>query len=119
MKYIILIFYLILSINFSTSAFPNNEIISRLQSEGNIIFIRHALAPGNGDPDNFDLKDCKTQRNLNERGINQSIKIGEFFTKNNIIALRPDEGISAINWKKIIGKKSKYNFKQNQLIRIK
>ncbi len=84
MKYIILIFYLILSINFSTSAFPNNEIISRLQSEGNIIFIRHALAPGNGDPDNFDLKDCKTQRNLNERGINQSIKIGEFFTKNNI-----------------------------------
>ena len=36
---------------------------------GKLIFIRHAIAPGNGDPDSFDLKDCSTQRNLNEKGI--------------------------------------------------
>ena len=84
MKYFILILYLILSIIFPTSTFSNDEIISRLQSKGNIIFIRHAIAPGNGDPDNFDLKDCSTQRNLNEIGINQSKKIGDFFSKNNI-----------------------------------
>ncbi len=84
MKYFILILYLIISIIFPTSTFSNDEIITRLQSGGNIIFIRHALAPGNGDPDNFDLKVCSTQRNLNKIGINQSKKIGEFFMKNNI-----------------------------------
>ena len=36
--------------------------------EGNkIILIRHALAPGNGDPKNFNIKDCSTQRNLNQK----------------------------------------------------
>ena len=49
-----------------------------------MIFIRHALAPGSGDPENFDLYDCTTQRNLNSQGIEQSIQIGIFFKKNNI-----------------------------------
>ena len=31
-----------------------------------LIFIRHAYAPGGGDPKNFDINDCKTQRNLSE-----------------------------------------------------
>ena len=54
--------------------------------EGNkIILIRHALAPGGGDPEGFKLKDCSTQRNLNQIGINQSKKIGELFKKNNIL----------------------------------
>ena len=84
MKYINLILYILLSIFFSSNSFPNEKIISELQKGGNIIFIRHALAPGNGDPENIDLRDCTTQRNLDERGIEQSKKIGEFFKKNNI-----------------------------------
>ena len=44
-----------------------------------IILIRHALAPGGGDPEGFNIKDCRTQRNLNEIGINQSKKIGKLF----------------------------------------
>ena len=46
-----------------------------------IIFIRHALAPGGGDPNNFKIDDCKTQRNLNKVGIEQSKKIGKLFKK--------------------------------------
>ena len=84
MKYINLILYILLSIFFSSNSFPNEKIISELQKGGNIIFIRHALAPGNGDPENIDLRDCTTQRNLDDRGIEQSKKIGEFFKKNNI-----------------------------------
>ena len=84
MKYFILILYLILSIIFPTSTLSNDEVISKLQSGGNIVFIRHALAPGNGDPDNIDLNDCNTQRNLSKTGIDQSKKIGFFFEKNNI-----------------------------------
>ena len=40
--------------------------------------IRHALAPGIGDPDDFKLDDCSTQRNLNEQGRAQARAIGEW-----------------------------------------
>ena len=84
MKYFILILSLILSIISPPSTYSNDELILKLQSEGNIVFIRHALAPGNGDPDYIDLNDCNTQRNLNKTGIDQSKRIGLFFEKNNI-----------------------------------
>ena len=84
MRYINLILYILLSVFFSTNIFSNEKIISELQKGGNIIFIRHALAPGNGDPDNINLNDCSTQRNLNKMGIEQSKKIGKYFKENNI-----------------------------------
>ena len=43
---------------------------------GNILFVRHALAPGFGDPQNFDLNECSTQRNLNQKGREQASIIG-------------------------------------------
>ena len=53
--------------------------------EGNkIILIRHSVAPGGGDPIGFKINDCKTQRNLNKKGINQSKKIGKLFKKNKV-----------------------------------
>ena len=56
-----------------------------ITQEGNkIILIRHSLAPGGGDPPGFKIKDCKTQRNLNKKGINQSKKIGKLFKKNKV-----------------------------------
>tara|TARA_A100001388_G_scaffold138985_1_gene102965 strand:+ start:1268 stop:1822 length:555 start_codon:yes stop_codon:yes gene_type:complete len=83
-KYFILIFYFLLSIVFTSNSYSNDEVISKLQSGGKIVFIRHAIAPGNGDPENFNILDCSTQRNLSEEGIKQSKKIGIFFIKNNI-----------------------------------
>lgn len=42
-------------------------------SEGKaILLLRHALAPGVGDPTGFTLGDCSTQRNLNAEGIAQA-----------------------------------------------
>ncbi len=56
-----------------------------LAQEGNkIILIRHSLAPGGGDPAGFKIDDCKTQRNLSIKGINQSKKIGKLFKKNKV-----------------------------------
>ena len=69
---------------FLNSAFSNEKIINSLKEGGKLIFIRHAHAPGNGDPENFNLKDCSSQRNLSQEGINQSKKIGLFFTQNKI-----------------------------------
>jgi len=62
----------------------NQNIISELKKGSKIIFIRHAYAPGGGDPNNFDINDCDTQRNLNDDGRLQSKKIGDFFKKNEI-----------------------------------
>ena len=49
-----------------------------------IILIRHAKAPGFGDPQGFKIKDCTTQRNLSKEGIKQSKKIGKLFKINQI-----------------------------------
>ena len=43
---------------------------------GTVIFMRHALAPGNGDPSGFLVDDCRTQRNLDETGRRQARAIG-------------------------------------------
>ena len=71
-------------LNFTSNAFANDKILNSLNEGKKLIFIRHALAPGNGDPDNFKINDCSTQRNLSKKGINQSLKIGDFFIKNKI-----------------------------------
>ena len=82
-KQIISLFTIIFSlISFHTySSEPNWK---PAQDGNKIIFIRHALAPGSGDPDDINLSDCETQRNLNIEGIDQSKKIGNFFKINSI-----------------------------------
>lgn len=47
---------------------------------GAIVLFRHANAPGTGDPPNFMLRDCSTQRNLDEAGRLKARDIGEAFT---------------------------------------
>ena len=71
-------------LNVSNNAFSDDKILNSLKEGKKLIFIRHAIAPGNGDPNNFNIKDCSTQRNLNKNGIKQSKKIGLFFKKNKI-----------------------------------
>ena len=84
MKKIISLLFIFISLVFSNQAFSYDDLIQSLKEGGKIIFIRHAYAPGGGDPDNFDINDCSTQRNLNNEGISQSKLIGEFFVKNKI-----------------------------------
>ena len=43
---------------------------------GAIAIMRHALAPGTGDPANLTIGDCSTQRNLDDRGRDQARAIG-------------------------------------------
>ena len=62
-----------------------DTLLNALDSvNADILFLRHALAPGFGDPDNFDLKDCDTQRNLDAKGRSQAAKIGEELRLRNI-----------------------------------
>ena len=84
MKIIKIFIFLLISLNVPLKVYSNENIQNILKDGGKIIFIRHAYAPGGGDPINFDISDCSTQRNLNEEGIVQSINIGNFFLKNDI-----------------------------------
>ena len=82
LNYLVIIF---ICINPSVKADSKKILIDELQKGGKLIFIRHAYAPGGGDPDNFDIKDCTTQRNLSDSGRIQSQKIGNFFMENKIL----------------------------------
>ena len=78
----------------SIKANSNDLLIQSLKEGGKLIFIRHAYAPGSGDPINFNIKDCSTQRNLNKEGREQSATIGLSFKKHTI----PIENIISSEW---------------------
>lgn len=58
------------------AAHADEAIWRRVQEGGHVILIRHALAPGTGDPAGFVLEDCATQRNLSAEGRAQARRIG-------------------------------------------
>lgn len=55
---------------------------------GYVLLMRHALAPGVGDPENFKLGDCSTQRNLSDQGRQDAREIGEWLKRRDIPILR-------------------------------
>jgi phosphohistidine phosphatase SixA len=58
-----------------------SELSDKLQSPDHVLLMRHALAPGVGDPINYTLNDCKTQRNLSAEGRKQAIAVGNWLKK--------------------------------------
>ena len=76
-----ILFFILILFPHTSSSDINKEL---KEIKANIIFLRHSIAPGFGDPDYFNLNNCSTQRNLNEEGILQSKNIGAYFKSNNI-----------------------------------
>ena len=70
---------LLLAVVFPTSTIAaEKELIQQMRDGGAVLMIRHAQAPGIGDPDGFKVDDCSTQRNLDEQGREQARAIGEW-----------------------------------------
>jgi len=67
-------------------ASENAALWQKLGDGSHFAMIRHALAPGVGDPGEFKLRDCTTQRNLNDEGRAQAQHIGALFRTNGIAA---------------------------------
>ncbi|MEX0385988.1 histidine phosphatase family protein [Spiribacter onubensis] len=61
----------------STSTVADDDVFEALREGGHVLLLRHAIAPGFGDPAGFDVADCTTQRNLSENGREQARDIGE------------------------------------------
>jgi len=69
----LLIAAVVLTFPFAASAAD----LGLVKGTGTVLMIRHAYAPGTGDPDNFDVARCETQRNLNDRGRDQAREWGD------------------------------------------
>lgn len=72
-----------------------SNIWAQLRDEpGVVVLMRHAIAPGGGDPPGFTLGDCSTQRNLSAQGRAQARAIGAQFTRRQI----PVAGVRTSRW---------------------
>lgn len=77
--------YILVVINLCWSSFTYaSDLSEKLTSTEYVLLMRHARAPGVGDPANYTLKDCQTQRNLSPEGRKQAIGIGNWLRKQNI-----------------------------------
>jgi phosphohistidine phosphatase SixA len=56
--------------------------------KGYVLVMRHALAPGVGDPENFKVNDCSTQRNLNDEGRQDARDVGQWLVRQEVKILR-------------------------------
>ena len=75
---------LFLLLAFATSANNQEAAWSELLQGRSVALLRHATAPGLGDPPGFRIGDCSTQRNLSQEGLHQARRIGDFFRKNGV-----------------------------------
>jgi broad specificity phosphatase PhoE len=53
-----------------------DELARMMHSGQHVLLVRHAYAPGTGDPAEFSLGDCSTQRNLSDEGRAQASSMG-------------------------------------------
>lgn len=80
-----MLFALLLALFAATASAATPESIwSALREPGAIVLFRHATAPGVGDPPQFQLGDCATQRNLDEHGRVEARRIGLAFRAHDV-----------------------------------
>ena len=91
---VLLVVSLSIGIGLTPASADKSDPWQMLENGGFIILIRHALAPGFGDPAHFRLDDCTTQRNLSEEGRQQAQALGDAFRRQQI----PIEKVYSSQW---------------------
>ena len=70
-------------------AMPASANLASSLSDGqHVLLMRHADAPGYGDPAGYQLDKCSTQRNLGDRGKKQAILIGQWLSNQGITSAK-------------------------------
>ena len=90
-----------------------HELLEMIKSIRNI---ENALGDGVKKPSSSENKNIAIVRK--SIVASKNIKKGEFFTNENLTTKRPGTGISPMMWDKLIGQKSKKNFKKDQQIKL-
>jgi broad specificity phosphatase PhoE len=71
----LLLYCSLVPLSLATAAAPDH--LQLLKQPGHVLLLRHANAPGVGDPPEMALSDCKTQRNLDDTGRTQARELGQ------------------------------------------
>jgi phosphohistidine phosphatase SixA len=84
---------LVLGASLSPQIAQGNELkvwdqLKGTNPKGYVLLMRHALAPGVGDPANFNVNDCSTQRNLSDEGRQDAADIGQWLERREVKILR-------------------------------
>jgi phosphohistidine phosphatase SixA len=83
-KIFIVGFLALMAVTVTDTRAEHDDLIEQIKSGGHILMIRHAYAPGTGDPSHFKIGDCTTQRNLGDRGRSQARAIGDWLRSKGI-----------------------------------
>ena len=67
----------ILWLSMAATAHASDTLWEALRTPGSVVVVRHSYAPGGFDPPTARLDDCSTQRNLDETGRAQAVRLGE------------------------------------------
>ena len=68
----------------ASAAHAADAVWDALRAPGSVVVLRHSYAPGGFDPPDARPDDCSTQRNLDENGRAQAVRIGEAFRQNGL-----------------------------------
>jgi membrane-bound lytic murein transglycosylase B len=72
-----------------TPAPPETMTLSQaLKGNRHVLLMRHAHAPGVGDPPGYSLARCESQRTLNEEGKSQATRIGQWLREQGVTQAR-------------------------------
>ncbi len=78
------------SLTAASSAAPKSlaypRLAAQLNSKQYVLLMRHAYAPGVGDPAGYSLSNCQSQRNLNAEGRAQAKRIGLWLREQGVSA---------------------------------
>jgi phosphohistidine phosphatase SixA len=69
---------------FPAASQADDRLWEQLRLGGLVIMLRHAHAPGTGDPPGFKAEDCTTQRNLSAEGRAQAARVGAAFRERGV-----------------------------------
>ncbi len=100
-----LVFAFLIAFPAAEAGDPDAVLWAALESGGHVALMRHALAPGTGDPDNFRIDDCATQRNLSETGRKQAREIGAQFREHGVanVAVYSSQWCRCLETAKLLG----------------
>ena len=81
-RFALLLIFCVLGTSVAIAAGPSEKALWQQFRAGTVFaMMRHAIAPGTGDPERFAINDCSTQRNLSEKGREQARTAGKMFRK--------------------------------------
>lgn len=80
----VLFWWCVMACTMTCTVAQGSELSDKLQSSDHVLLMRHTLAPGFGDPANYTLDNCKTQRNLSEEGRKQAVAVGNWLKKQGV-----------------------------------